>query len=52
MRLRDVFDPRIEPFGQSLARPSVTIEHAQGICCPRIALPGTWEEFERSLPHT
>jgi CelD/BcsL family acetyltransferase involved in cellulose biosynthesis len=44
-RMRDVLDPRLELFLKCFSRRSFNVQKRDGVCCPYIRLPDTWEQY-------
>jgi CelD/BcsL family acetyltransferase involved in cellulose biosynthesis len=43
--LKDVLDPRLDPFLQHIPSHAFTIRELGGTVCPYVELPGDWEEY-------
>jgi CelD/BcsL family acetyltransferase involved in cellulose biosynthesis len=44
-RMRDVFDPRVGLFLKSFSPSKFDVQRVEGIVCPFLTLPDTWEQY-------
>jgi len=48
LRLKEMDDPRLNHFLESMPRANLRLAEHRGTCCPRLLLPDRWDEYLRS----